>query len=303
MRLIGDTKIGFVANRRAFFIISTVLVLASIATVVVRGGFKYGVDFTGGSLVQVRFERPVATDAVRAALTAMGEQGAAIQRDEAGDFFIRVRAREATGTESFGAGLARQFSVSFPDNRFEVLSEDTVGPQVSKELQGRVLMAVLLGILGIMVYVSFRFDFRFGTGAVLALVHDTVITLGVLALLNRELTITTIAAVLTVIGYSVNDSIVVSDRIREDQRKMRKEPYLDVVNQSINKTLGRTVITSLTVLFVSLSLLLFGAASIRDFAFVMTIGTVVGTYSSIFVVANFVADWETRFPSRRRAKA
>ncbi len=302
MRLIGDTRIPFVAKRRVFFGLSAALILASIGVVVIRGGFNYGVDFTGGSLVQVRFSQLVSTDAVRAALQAMGEQGAAIQRDEQGDFFIRVKARELTGGQSFGTMLGQQLATSFPGNAFEILSEDTVGPQVSKELQGKVLLAVLLAIVGILVYVSFRFDFRFGTGAVLALIHDTVITLGFVALFNKEITVTVIAAVLTVIGYSVNDSIVVSDRIREDIRKMRKESFADVCNTAINQTLSRTAITSLTVLFVTLSLLIFGAASIRDFAFVMTVGTVVGTYSSIFVVANSVVEWEHRFPSKRRLR-
>jgi preprotein translocase SecF subunit len=231
----------------------------------------------------------------------MGEGGAGLQRDEKGDFLIRVKAIETgAGKESFATKLNRQFAASFPGNSFEILREETVGPQVSKELQGKVLLAVVLGLLGILIYVSFRFDFRFGTGAVLSLVHDTLITLGFVSLFNKEVTITVIAAVLTMIGYSVNDSIVVSDRIREDVRKMRKEPFVDVYNQAINKTLSRTIITSLTVLFVTLALLVFGAASIKDFAFVMTVGTVVGTYSSIFIVANFVIEWETRFPSKRR---
>jgi preprotein translocase subunit SecF len=300
MNLIGETHIPFVPKRRIFFVISLVMMAASIAVILVRGGFNYGVDFTGGSLVQVRFAQPPATEAVRSALAAVGEAGAEVQRDERGDFFIRVKAKEFTGGETFSSMLTRQFQASFPGNTFEILSEDTVGPQVSKELRGKVLLAVLLGLIGILVYVTFRFDFRFGTGAVLSLVHDTLITLGFVALFNKEVTITVIAAILTMIGYSVNDSIVVSDRIREDVRKMRKESFFDVVNQAINKTLSRTFITSLTVLFVTLALLVFGAASIKDFAFVMTVGTLIGTYSSIFIVANFVVEWEQKFPSKRR---
>jgi len=301
MRLIGDTNIPFVPKRRAFFVLSAVLMLASIVTFIVRGGFNYGVDFTGGSLLEVRFSQPVSTDAVRSALAAIGEGGASIQREERGDFLIRAKPRETGGgRETFATVVNRQFATSFPGNKFEILREETVGPQVSKELQGKVLLAVFLGLIGILIYVSFRFDFRFGMGAVLSLVHDTTITLGFVCLFNKEVTITVIAAVLTMIGYSVNDSIVVSDRIREDARKMRKESWFDVVNQAINKTLSRTFVTSLTVLFVTLALLIFGAASIKDFAFVMTVGTVVGTYSSIFIVANFVVEWEKRFPSKRR---
>jgi preprotein translocase SecF subunit len=237
---------------------------------------------------------------MRGALEKVGEGGAGLQREERGDFLIRAKAREFAGRETFSTVLSRQLEESFPGNRFEILRDETVGPQISKELQGKVLLAVLLGLLGILVYVSFRFDFRFGTGAVLSLIHDTTITLGFVALFNKEVTITLIAAVLTMIGYSVNDSIVVSDRIREDVRKMRKESFFDVCNQAINKTLSRTIVTSLTVLFVTLALLVFGAASIKDFAFVMTVGTIVGTYSSIFIVVNFVAAWEKKFPSKRR---
>jgi preprotein translocase subunit SecF len=301
MRLIGDTNIPFVPKRRAFFLVSAVLMLASIVTIVMHGGFNYGVDFTGGSLLEVRFSQPVSTDAVRSALSAIGEGGASIQREEQGDFLIRAKPRETGGgRETFTTVVNRQFAASFPGNKSEILREETVGPQVSKELQGKVLLAVFLGLIGILIYVSFRFDFRFGMGAMLSLVHDTTITLGFVCLFNKEVTITVIAAVLTMIGYSVNDSIVVSDRIREDVRKMRKESWFDVVNQAINKTLSRTIITSLTVLFVTLALLVFGAASIKDFAFVMTVGTVVGTYSSVFIVANFVVEWEKRFPSKRR---
>jgi preprotein translocase subunit SecF len=300
MRLIGDTNIPFVPKRRLFFIISGLMMLASIAVILIRGGFNYGVDFTGGSLVQVHFTQPVSTDAMRGALDKVGEGGAGLQRDERGDFLIRAKAKEFAGRETFSTVLTRQLQTSFPGNQFEILRDEMVGPQVSKELQGKVLLAVLLGLLGILIYVSFRFDFRFGTGAVLSLVHDTLITLGFVALFNKEVTITVIAAVLTMIGYSVNDSIVVSDRIREDVKKMRKESFFDVCNQAINKTISRTVITSLTVLFVTLALLVFGAATIKDFAFVMTVGTLVGTYSSIFIVANFVCEWEKKFPSKRR---
>jgi preprotein translocase subunit SecF len=300
MRLIPDTNIGFVAKRWTFFIISLVMMVAVIVIFIARGGFRYGVDFTGGSLLQFRFATPVSTDAVRSALGDMGESGAEIQKDDRGDFYIRVKPREFPGGETFGTAMRNQFAKSFPDNQLEVLSEDTVGPQVSKELQGKVLLAVGLGLLGILIYVTLRFDFRFGVGAVLSLMHDTMVVLGALALFNKELTITVIAAVLTMIGYSVNDSIVVSDRIREDVRKMRKESFADVANHAINKTLSRTMITSLTVLFVTLALLIFGAASIKDFAFIMTVGTITGTYSSVFVVANLVVEWENRSPSKRR---
>lgn len=299
MQILHDTNVNFVGVRRWFFLVSGILAVLAIVAIAVRG-FNWGVDFTGGSLLHVRFSQPISTEAVRGALSAVGEGGAEVQRDEHGDFFIRAKVREFTGGESFSSALTRQFKASFPNNSFEILSDDTVGPQVSKELRGKVLLAVLLGLVGIMIYVSFRFDFRFGTGAVLSLIHDTLIVVGAIALFGREMNMTVIAAVLTMIGYSVNDSIVVSDRIREDVRKMRKESFSFVANHAINKTLSRTIITSLTVLFVSLALLLFGSATIKDFAFAMTLGTITGTYSSVFVVANLVVEWENWSPSKRR---
>lgn len=300
MRLFGDTNIPFVSRRRFFFVLSGVLVLSSILLVTLKG-FRYGVDFTGGGLVQVRFQEPVRIEQVRQALAAMGEAGASIQQTETGDFLIRVKPSAKSGDESgFSSRLRQQFAYAFPNNPFEVLRDEAVGPRISRELQGKVLIAVLIGLIGILIYVSFRFDFRFGTGAVLALIHDTLITLGACALTNREVTTTLIAAILTVIGYSVNDSIVVSDRIREDTKKSRREPFPEVVNRAINETLSRTTVTALTTLFITIALLLFASAEIRDFAFALTVGIIVGTYSSIFVVANLVVEWERRFPTRRR---
>lgn len=300
MNLIGTTHISFVHNRRIFFVISLILVLASILLIIIKG-FRYGVDFTGGGVVQVRFSQPVKIEAVRGVLAVMGEPSASIQQMETGDFLIRVKPKEKAGDESgFSTRLRQQFAISFPDVPFEVVRDEAVGPRISQELQGKVLLAILIGIIGILIYVSFRFDFRFGTGAVLALIHDTLIVLGFCALFNKEITITLIAALLTVIGYSVNDSIVVSDRIREDTKKIRKESFAEIVNLAINQTLSRTVITSLTTLFVSLSLLILASAEIRDFAFVMVVGIIFGTYSSIFIVANLVVAIEQRFPARRR---
>ncbi|MFO7638817.1 MAG: protein translocase subunit SecF [bacterium] len=301
MRLIRDTKIDFVNRRKVFFLFSAALIALTIVLYFIRGGFNYGVDFTGGTLLQVRFEQPVTTAQVRSAIEAVGESGASIQSDEQGDFLIRVRAGEfGAGEEGFSDMVRREFGQAFPDNRFEVLREETVGPRISDELQNKVLLAVLLGIVGILIYVSFRFDLRFGVAAAMALVHDSLITLGFVLLFNREITITLIAAILTVIGYSVNDSIVVSDRIRESLRKARKESFGTLVNAAINEVLNRTVITTSTTLFVTLAMLILGAAAIKDFAFVLTVGIVVGTYSSIFVVANTVVEWETRLPSKRR---
>jgi preprotein translocase subunit SecF len=300
MRLIPDTHIDFAGKRWLFFGLSAVLALVSIGGLVFRG-FNYGVDFTGGTLLQIRFENRVTVEAMRSAMSAIGEAGATIQQDERGDFLLRVGAREAAGAqEVFSEKIKGQLAASFPGNRFEIMREETVGPQVSKELQGKVLLAVALGLVGILIYVSFRFNLQFGVAAVVSLMFVTIVELGFLSITGMEITMTVIAAMLTVIGYAVNDSIVVSDRIREDLRKIRKETYFQIVNRALNETLSRTVITGLSVFFVLIALLVLGAASIKDFAAIMLVGMVMGTYSSIFVVANMVVEWEKRFPSKRR---
>jgi len=299
MRLIPETHIDFAGRRGLFFGVTAVLMLASIGSIGFRG-FKYGVDFTGGSLLQIRFEKPLSVEAMRSALAAVGEGGASIQQDERGDFLVRVKPRDFVGQETFGSVLSGQLATAFPDNQFEVLREETVGPQVSKELQGKVLLALAIGLVGILIYVSFRFNFQFGVAAVVSLIFVTLMELGFLSIIGMEITMTVIAALLTVIGYAVNDSIVVSDRIREDLRKIRKETFLQIVNRALNETLSRTVITGLSVFFVLIALLVLGAASIKDFAAVMLVGLVMGTYSSIFVVANAVVEWEQKFPSKRR---
>ncbi|MFO7650878.1 MAG: protein translocase subunit SecF [bacterium] len=299
MRLIPETHFDFASRRWLFFGLTGALLLVSIVGLVVLGP-NYGVDFTGGSMVQVHFEQPVGIAEMRSALAAVGEGGAAIQQDERGDFLIRVGADEASGKESFTDRLRTQLTAAFPGNSFEIPREEMVGPQVSKELQGKVLLAVLIGLVGILIYVSFRFDLRFGLAAVLSLAVVSITTLGFITFSRMEVTMTVVAALLTVIGYAVNDSIVVSDRIREDLRKIRKETFTQIVNRALNETLSRTVITGLSVLFVLLALLLLGAASIKDFAAVMLVGILLGTYSSIFVVANSVVEWEKRFPSKHR---
>jgi preprotein translocase subunit SecF len=299
MRLIPETHFDFAGKRYLFFGLTAILALISIGSFVFRG-FRYGVDFTGGSLLQIRFEKPVSVEAMRSAMSAVGEAGATIQQDERGDFLVRVKPSDFGGKETFGSVLSRQLSTSFAGNPFEIVREETVGPQVSKELQGKVLLAVALGLIGILIYVSFRFNFQFGVASVISLAFVTIIELGFLSIIGMEITMTVIAALLTVIGYAVNDSIVVSDRIREDLRKIRKETFLQIVNRALNETLSRTVITGLSVFFVLIALLLLGAASIKDFAAIMLVGMVMGTYSSIFVVANAVVEWEQKFPSKRR---
>jgi preprotein translocase SecF subunit len=317
LHIFKETNINFIRVRKYFYIFSLALIVLSGVMFAVRG-LKFGVDFTGGSLVQVRFFGPksaVQTEQVRAALDMLGAGNASIQKfGESNEFLIRTEKLQTYGGKKFSdtvlsvlrgefkcdqASLARDPKGALADSIVRRM-ESTVGPRMGKELQGKALLALLLGFAGILIYVSFRFDFRFGTTGVLALFHDLIIVLGVLSAFGREVSIPVVAALLTIVGYDINDTIVVSDRIREDVRKMRKEKFSDVVNGAINKTLSRTVITSLTVFLISLCLLFFGAATIKDFALAMVVGVIFGTYSSIFIVAELVVEWEKVMPTHSR---
>lgn len=299
MRLIPETRIDFVRRRRLFIGIAGAMLFAA-AALILFVGFRLGVDFTGGSRFQIHFDRPVTITQMRSALTSFGAPGAAIQQDQHGDFVVRIGLGTlAVAPESLHTSLEQHLLRTFRVDSV-AMSADSVGPQVARDLKSKVLLAVLIGLAAILLYVSFRFDFRFGVAAVLALVLVAAVVLGFICLARVEVTITVIAAVLTAIGYGVNDSIVISDRIRENLKKLRKESFSEVVNKAVNATLSRTVITSLTTLFVLVSLLLLGVASIRDFAATMLVGLITSTCSSICVVPNLVVEWEARFPSKSR---
>lgn len=296
MRLLTNVNINFIRLRRFTYIISAVLMIASLALILIKG-IKFGVDFTGGTQLQVKFTHPMRTEALRRALAKIGQADASIQTFGGSDeFLIRV---EAGRTENFGEQVLKILREDFPDNPVIGYNEETVGPRIGRELRGKAILAVIVGLILILIYITVRFDFRYGVAAVFALFHDVLIALGILVLFGREFTMPILAAFLTIIGYAVNDTIVVSDRIREDSRKMHKERYSDIVNQAINRTLSRTVITS-SVILVSICLWIFGAPAIQDFAMIMTFGILLGTYASIFIVAQLVVQWEEWMPSRRR---
>lgn len=301
LRIIGETHIDFLGRRKLAFYLSAGLLLLGVVALIVRGGPRYGIDFTGGSLVQIQFEDPITTEELRSSLDKIGYGRAEIQRLGVGrEFLIRVPpGLVRRGEGSLGEQIKARVQVDRPQNPCEVVREEVVGPRIGKELQRDALIALILGMIGILGYVSLRFDFRFGVGAVIALCHDLLITFGILSLFGRELSIPVIAALLTIIGYSVNDSIVISDRIRENLKKLRGEDFEYIVNRGLNETLSRTIITSLTTFAAAFILLLVGAQAIQDFAFVLVVGVLVGTYSSIFILAPVVVEWEMRHPTRR----
>mgnify|MGYP000014573960 FL=1 len=292
---IHNPNINFIGNRRKAFIFSIALIIISIGSLIAHKGPEYGIDFTGGYLMEVLFKESVKADELRGILIKAGFEGATIQGYKGiNGFLIKVKGEEA----GVGEKLKETLHNAFKD--IEITREEFVGPAVSKGLQVRAMWVVMLGMIGILIYVAIRFTFRFAVGAVVALLHDVIITIGALSIAGKEFTIPIIAALLTIVGYSVNDSIVVSDRIRENMKLLRKEDFETVVNRSINETLSRTIITSLTTLFVVLALFFLGGRIIHDFAYALLVGIVIGTYSSIFVVAPLVVEWERKSPTRRR---
>ncbi len=293
-----NPKYNFIGARKGAFVFSGLLIFAGIVSLGIHKGPKYGVDFTGGYLFEVEFkEEAVTSEEMRTALSNIGFDRATIQRYKGKDIFlIKVKGTKGLSLENMKDKVREQFK----DKKVYFPREELVGPAVSKGLQSRAFWVLLVGMIGILIYVSIRFTFRFGVAAVVALLHDLLVTIGVLSLTNVEFNIPIIAGLLTILGYSINDSIVISDRIRENLRLFRGKPYDEIINISINATLARTIITSVTTLFVLISLYFLGGRILHGFSFTLLVGVIIGTYSSIFIVAPIVAAWEKKKPSRRR---
>ena len=301
VQIFKNANYQFINRRYIAFTISAILTLITIISLIVHGGLKNGVDFTGGTLLELRFQTPIRTEVLRSAFRNLAVGNVSIQKfGEGYDFIIRFESQMAASADSISSQIIQLLQTEIPNNSAELVRIEMVGPRIGKELQKNAIIAVIIGMIGILIYVSIRFDFRFGTAAVIALCHDVFTTIGFISLTKTEMSIPMIAAVLTIIGYSVNNSIVISDRIRENRRKMLKGNFMDIINTSINQTLARTSLTAFTTFVVAFTLWLLGAASIKDFAKVIYFGIIIGTYSAIFIGAPLVAEWEKRFPADRR---
>lgn len=287
-----DTHFDFVGARKTALAVSLFLSLIAIGLMVFRGP-KMGIDFAGGSLVQVRFKTPTHADKLREALGAAGFAAVDIQdmgRDQT-DFLIRVP-MAADDTESRTKKVTSALQDTFGADQVEVLRVESVGPRVGEALRGKAVLAVLFSTLMMGVYIWARFEWRYGVGAVIALLHDSIVTIGFLIAFGYEFDLTIVAALLTVVGFSVNDTVIVSDRIRENRRKDRRTSLADLINLSVNETLSRTILTSGTAILVTLALYLLGGPVIHGFAFALLVGFTVGTYSSIFIAAPVVLYFE-----------
>lgn len=283
MNLLGNVKIDFMSKRKIALIFSLLLIAISIGSIVTRG-LNFGLDFTGGTSVVVDFEKTVELDDIRKALKSNNFIDASVQNFGSSKA-VQIKFQSTSGKESTQLVEQLKGIVQSLDASAEVGRGDYIGPQVGDELVEQGSLAILYAIIGILLYVTMRFEWRFSLGSVIALVHDVIITVGVFSVVQMEFDLTILAALLAVIGYSLNDTIVVFDRVRENFRAMRKKTPTEVFNTSINQTLSRTIITSLTTVLVLVALFVIGGAMIHGFAFALIVGVVIGTYSSIFVAS------------------
>ncbi len=290
MRIIKDTNINFIGRRRIAITISIILILIGIVSLISHGGPKYGIDFTGGTSLKLMFENPVNVGQVRAILSSIGLGNSEIKEFATGNELL-IRLQQQDDIEAVSEQALNEIATKLADNKFELLSKDTVGPRIGSELRNDAIKAILIALILILAYISWRFEFKFAVGAVAALFHDVLITLGIFSLLKLEISLAVVAAFLTIIGYSLNDTIVVFDRIRENLKIMRREEYPKIFNISINQTLSRTLLTSLTTFVVVLILFFFGGEVIHTFSFALVIGIIVGTYSSVFIASPVVVEW------------
>ena len=345
-----DINIDFIGKRKIAFTGSLVLIAISIISLIAKGGPRYGIDFAGGTVVQVKFSEEIKPQDVRSALRTMDMGITSIQgfgEKKEHEFLIRM-AESTEALKSLASDIKLKLETAYPQNKAEVRRVEMVGPKVGKDLREKALLAMFSAILFIVVYISGRFELkwmasiimvcclsatlfvftkfgvsipiliavalivtlalsfylklRFAMGAIVALIHDVLITVGVFSLTNKEFTLPIIAALLTIIGYSLNDTIIVFDRIRENSRKYHRQPYELIINRSINETLSRTLLTSMTTLMVVVALFVLGGGIIHDFAFALIIGVIVGTYSSVYVASPILIIWEQAMRSPMRKK-
>ena len=300
MRIVKDTKIDFMGHARVAFFLSTVSILIGIGSMVTKGGPKLSIDFKGGTLVAVNYTKAIDINEVRSALSTVMIEGQSFDFSQAeikhfGDesnVAVRLPSME-NEPEKFSRNFVDQMAGAFPefvppDKTKFILSIEKVGPKIGAELSGDAIMAIFSALALILLYISVRFEWRYAVGAIAALAHDVLFTLGIFSILDYELSLAVIAAFLTIVGYSLNDTIVIFDRVRENIKTMKKLSLDKIINKSINQSLNRTIITSLTTFVVVLVLFLAGGEVIHTFAFAMIVGVLVGTYSSIFVASPIV---------------
>ncbi len=297
LQILHKTNIDFMGWKNISFTFSSILIILGIVGLIQigRGKANLGIDFVGGTTVQLSFKEPIAIDKARAALEKSGFQGSTIQQVGEGGNKILIRLRESEGTSDKVQAVFKQ---ELPSNPFEVESIQEIGPVIGQALQRQALWAITISVIGIIIYVAFRFQFKFGVAAAIATVHDVLAVLGIFYILHKEINLLIITALLTLAGYSLTDTVVVFDRIRENLKRNKKDPLPKLVNSSINEVLSRTIITSLTVVLVLVPLVLYGGDVLHDFSLALLMGVIVGTYSSVFVASPVLVVWHAKAGGR-----
>lgn len=283
---------------RGAMLFSAALILTGLISILMHGGLKFGIDFAGGTLIQLQFKSPPVIEDIRDGLKTIGLGDSTIQ--EFGnplDILIRVQRGEEK-LVAMGVKVKNSLKGKFNLDEISVERVEMVGPKVGKDLREKAVLSILYAIIGIVLYISWRFEFQYAIAAIIALIHDVMVTMGAFSLLDKEFTLVVVAAFLAIIGYSLNDTIVVFDRIRENLRRKGKTSRIEIINTSINQTLSRTLLTSGTTLFVVLALFFLGGEIIHDFSFALLVGILIGTYSSIFIASVFLVYWDSRSRSK-----
>lgn len=304
-RIIGKTNVDFIGKRRMMFVVSTLLVAIGLFAfvMVLTGKANMGIDFAGGVMLQGHFENPVSIDELRGRLTSQYPDVKVTELtkfEKPNAFIIKTKhpETEAAGEERL-QGIRQIITDSFPENTFERDYTEVIGPAVGKTLRSNAVKAILISLIGILIYIGVRFDFRSGVAATIATFHDVLAVTGIFYLLGLEFDLLIVTALLTLAGYSLTDTVVVFDRVRENLRKFRtKGEFVNTINSSINEVISRTINTSLTVLFVVGTLFFFGGEVLHNFSLALILGVLVGTYSSVFVASPIVVEWEARSPRR-----
>lgn len=294
--IIKHTNIDFIGKRKMFFTLSIIMVSVGLLAMIQisRGAGNLGIDFAGGAAVQLKFDQAIDIAAARRALESGGLGDAELQEVVAENkLIIRLKKRDIT-KQNTRVQIKEIFTSAFPGNTFIIESSTEIGPTIGKKLQGDAINAILFSLVMIISYIAIRFEFRFGIAAAIATFHDVFVVLGIFFIMNKEITLLVVTSLLTIAGYSLNDTVVVFDRIRENLKKRKKESYEEAVNRSINDNLSRTLITSLTTFLAVAALYFFGGEVIHDFALAIMMGVVIGTYSSWYIASSLLVSWHQR---------
>jgi preprotein translocase subunit SecF len=296
-----DTRYDFIGKKKFTIWVSAIVILLSFGSILYHGGLRYGVDFAGGILLQIKFSKTVDISEVRNAIEAMGSKDAVVQKfGGENEFLIRIE-KSSEDLEAMSKTIQTSLQERFKGQTLEIRRAEVVGPKVGKDLKTKAIWATVLSFLAILIYVAVRFrQVSYGLGGIVALVHDIIITFGAISIFDLEFSLPLLAVILTIIGFSINDTIVIFDRVRENIKKMRKERLDTIFNVSINETLGRTILTSGTVMMVVLILFFFGGPVIHDFTSALIVGLISGTYSTVYIASPIVLLWHNHITLKRK---